>query len=521
MDNEKIRSFCWRYRFPIAILSVLIACFFKYLSPHAVAEESPFLFLFTAVVFSAWAGGFPAGFLATIFAAILAGCFFLSPSGKLMSTDSDQLLRLATFMFEGSLVSVLFESMHKLKTQSRELMEVAQDARTAAEEANQAKKDFIANMSHEIRTPLTAILGFTDLVLNSEVEPADKETYAMKMRANASVLSHLIDDILDISSIERGGLKIDKRKVDITGLFQTLDRDLRALAEAKGLTLEIRSKGPIPGDILTDEKKFSQIMTHVVGNAIKFANNGSITVTLTSRKRSSKLAILVKDQGIGIAPEQVRKLFQPFTQADSSTTRKFGGSGLGLSLARRLARSLGGDIKLLGSQVGQGSTFLITIDTGFYDESNLIQKLKLASSRKREDAEAVIPSLQGVRVLLVEDSPDTSLLVCRLLKMAGATVETAANGKEGVEKAEVGDYNIVLMDIQMPVMDGNEAAKELRQHHYGKPLIALSAHAMKEDREAALQCGFDDYLLKPVNRADLIGKICDYAKVKLNLGLIP
>ena len=505
-----------------AIAMVVVASLIHQALPSSINAGSPPIGFFIAVVVAAWLGGLWPGLLATVGSVALTVFYFLVPEGSIYVTDSGEIIRTAFFALEGVVVSLLFESIHRSRAEMGRAIQQAQEARRAAEQSAQAKKHFISNMSHEIRTPLSAILGFTDLIVGSELSADEKSEYHKKVKANAAALSHLIDDILNLSSFERGGLKVKKEPIGLVAFLEQLDHEFRPLAREKGLKLTFKAKGPIPSSIETDKEKLHQILSHLIGNAIKFTHEGTVTVTVAARSpsrprrdqdepadASQKLAFIVKDQGIGIAPAQAKELFEPFSQADASRTRKFGGTGIGLVLTRRLARLLGGTVKLVSSQPGQGTTFLLTVDVGDLEGVELIRGFEL---QPEVVAKPQPVSLEGVKVLLVEDSPDNCVLISRYLRAAGAEVEVANNGRDGVTKAETGDYSVVVMDIQMPELDGNGAAKELREHNYSKPLIALSAHSMREDREEALKSGFNDYLLKPVNKIDLVTKIDEYTR---------
>jgi CheY-like chemotaxis protein len=270
----------------------------------------------------------------------------------------------------------------------------------------------------------------------------------------------------------------------------------------------------MPTTIVTDPLRLRQILLNIVGNAIKFTEKGSVDVRVKMlfNDGQNKLAFIVKDTGEGIDPDKVKRLFAPFTQADPSTTRRFGGTGLGLVLSRELAQALGGDVTLLDSQRGEGSTFCITIDPGMHEEvlfrsydpqpmKNVTNLLQVPELKK---------NLSNLDILIVDDSADNQALIQKILRSAGARVETAANGKEALERALHGKFSLVLMDLQMPEMDGYEATKELRRRGYDRPIIALTAHAMKEERKKCLDNGFNDHLTKPIDRVSLLEALSQY-----------
>jgi len=396
---------------------------------------------------------------------------------------------------------------HDLKTSEQSL----QRAMEAAEAASRAKSQFLANMSHEIRTPLGAMLGFAELLLNPNQSEAERREFVETVRRNGQQLSKIIDEILDISKVEAGRLDVESIETSMRELVLDVWSLLKLSAREKGLDLRFEVKDRLPADIYSDPTRLRQILFNVVGNAIKFSESGMVLVTASFD--GSHAVFDVKDNGPGLSDEQAKTLFQPFTQADSSTTRKFGGTGLGLALSRSLARALGGDLFLLESHPGHGSTFRIKVGMGTEPIREFITSFTAQEDSKVQSKPFVSekPLLKGMRVLLVEDSPDNQFLVSKFLKIAGAEVEIASNGREGVEKAVKGDHAVVLMDIQMPVLDGYGATTQLRSQGYQKPIIALTAHAMKEERQRCLAAGCNDHLTKPINRAKLIHTVAELA----------
>lgn len=386
-------------------------------------------------------------------------------------------------------------------------------AKEAAESANHTKSAFLANMSHEIRTPLGAVLGFSELLVNSDLTPSDRVNSVEVIQRNGRLLSNIINDILDLSKVEAGKLELERVEVPFTEVMKEIGSVLNLEALEKGLELTVVSEGPVPKQIQTDPLRLRQILLNLVGNAIKFTKRGSVSVKVKLMSEPSgrmKLAFIVQDTGEGIAPEQAERLFQPFTQADVSTTRRFGGTGLGLVLSRKLAQALGGNVELTETKLGVGSTFTLTIDPGTSAElifqSSHAEIIKPVA-KKMERSHA----LKQLKILLVEDSPDNQELIKRILKFAGAEVEIASNGREGVEKALKGDYSLVLMDLQMPEMDGYEATKRLREQGYAKPIIALTAHAMKEEQQRTKAGGFNDHITKPIDQRALVQTLAEYS----------
>lgn len=394
-------------------------------------------------------------------------------------------------------------------------------AKTYAENATKAKSAFLANMSHEIRTPLGVILGFSEFLLDPHQTISDRDECVTTIRRNACQLSQLINDLLDLSKVEADKLEIEKVQFSLCDVIQDVDRLLSNQARAKGISLRFLSAGPVQRTVTTDPSRLRQVLVNIVGNAIKFTERGGVDVRIgmhPSRDESDSitLSFAVRDSGIGLTSEQAQRIWEPFVQADSSTTRKFGGTGLGLSLSRKLARALGGDLVVTTSEVGIGSTFTITIEAGLLETASFLERDANAEefTSKVTGPGGQELSLAGARVLLVEDSTDNQLLVKRLLTREGALVDIAIDGVEGVSKALAGDYDVVLMDIQMPRLDGYQATAQLRTQGYLVPIIALTAHAMKGDREHAMANGFVDHMTKPIDRKLILEKVKNFFQQK-------
>lgn len=385
------------------------------------------------------------------------------------------------------------------------------DAKQAAVAASVAKTQFLANMSHEIRTPLGAMLGFAELMLNSEMSADERNQNLSTIMRSGRQLLRIIDEILDISKVEAGRLDIENIEVNLSGLLRDLQTLMTVKAQAKGIGLEFLFKNQIPQRVITDPTRLRQILLNMLSNAIKFTEKGK--VTLEASWYNSRLSFRVRDTGVGIDMHVAEKLFQPFVQVDSSTTRRFGGTGLGLALSRKLAEALGGNVALESSSSGSGSCFLIEVAGIPVEPVHFFETLERESLEAKPDFPALNDSnaLNGVKVLLVEDAPINQILISRFLTGAGAQVELANNGLEGVKKALSGNYGIVLMDIQMPEMDGYEATTTLRGRGYKTPIIALTAHALKEDRDRCLAAGCSDHLTKPIDRRLLISQISNLA----------
>lgn len=418
----------------------------------------------------------------------------------------------------GTLTSVVQSALSDRKRQYevRNLLMALETSKREAIAANQAKSVFLANMSHEIRTPLGAILGFSDFLLEPGLSEQEKKTYMTTIKRNSKLLSALIDDILDLAKVESGKIAIEKIDVSLHELMSEVIFALEPKAIAKKIPLFLRWDPSVARNIHTDPIRLKQILINIIGNAIKFTKEGQIEIRLFSSEDASqkqKLHIEVTDTGVGIPNEHLPNLFQPFTQADSSITRKFGGTGLGLVLSKKLAQALGGDLSLVKSEPNKGSRFHISIDISGSTE---VEPKLHVHAKPIVDIVGSQP-LKNCRILLVDDSLDNQVLISRLLKISGAEVETANDGIEGVEKAMSRKFDIVLMDIQMPRLGGREATVQLRQKGFAKPIIALTAHALKEDRDKCLELGCDYYLTKPVHRHELIQTVANYYNSEIAL----
>ncbi|MFN4242362.1 MAG: PAS domain-containing protein [Tepidisphaerales bacterium] len=380
----------------------------------------------------------------------------------------------------------------------------AEAATQRAEAANRAKSEFLANMSHEMRTPLTAILGYSELLADPAIANDPKEradTLAIIRRAGEHLLT-LISDILDLSRVEAGRLTLERIEVRPGELVTQVVQLCRPRAQEKAVTLELQFLDPLPTSVRSDPVRLRQILLNLVGNAVKFTDRGHVSVVV-SRPEPLWLRVDVKDTGIGLTAEQAGRLFQPFSQADSSVTRRHGGTGLGLAISRRLAEMFGGTVTLVWSQPGEGSHFRIELPMDIVDAAPWLPG-SAEPSAKVAPGTATVQPLEHVRVLLVEDSPDNRRLIGLHLRRAGADVTMAENGVEALGKLQQGAFDLVVSDMMMPEMDGYTLARSLRERGVTLPIVALTANAMADDRQKCLDAGCDDYATKPIQPKQLL-----------------
>ena len=396
------------------------------------------------------------------------------------------------------------------KTTEKKLIE----AQKTAEAANVAKTQFLANMSHEIRTPLNAIIGFTELMLDPHQGAPERMSSLSIVRRNSQQLLKIIDEILDISKVESGGFEVEKIETETASLVLGIRSLLNVQALRKNIRLEFLVDGKIPEIVLTDSTRLRQILLNVIGNAIKFTDHGVVRIQARFLEKSPNKSILqfsVQDTGIGLGESLAEKIFTPFLQADSSTTRLYGGTGLGLALARKFARALGGDVWLEKTELGKGSIFIVEVEAELLAQTNWVTAFRDLRGPDTISTPFVYQNhLKGAKILLAEDAKDNQILIRRFLESSGAVIDIANNGEEAIEKALSNDYEVVLMDIQMPVIDGYEATLRLRQAGYQKPIIALTAHALREEREKCLRTGCNGHLTKPLDRRRLIESLIEY-----------
>ena len=398
-------------------------------------------------------------------------------------------------------VMVTFDDITLLEESRLQLSE----ARDAADAANQAKSDFLANMSHEIRTPMNAILGFTDVLRRGmEENPHQRMEYLNTIHSSGNHLIELINDILDLSKVEAGKLDLEIREFSLPRLLHETTHVLSAKAQQQGIDLNYQVIETIPEMIQSDSTRLKQVLINLVSNAIKFTEVGR--VVLQCRSAGDFLQFDVVDTGVGMTPEQQQKIFDPFSQADSSVTRRYGGTGLGLSICKRFVEALGGSISVT-SEIGQGSTFTVRLPVATDGTQNWMDHQACVQSVSESDRAMVAQlhrQFQPAKILVVDDGKTNRGLVAVIARRHGLEVLEADNGAVGIEIAEREQIDLILMDMQMPVLDGYTATKRLRESGCRIPIIALTGNAMQGDRQRCLDIGCDGYLTKPIEIDQLI-----------------
>ncbi len=368
--------------------------------------------------------------------------------------------------------------------------------------ANQMKSEFLANMSHEIRTPLTAIIGYAEAALNPGQNRQERMDGIQTIHQSGMHLLSLINEILDLSKVEAGKLELELMQISPFEILQDVSHVSSCRVQEKGLNFGLNYKYPLPASITTDPLRLKQILLNLINNAIKFTEKGHIYINVSCDSEQQKLYFAIEDTGIGIATEKMSNIFESFSQADKSTTRKYGGTGLGLTLSRRLAGMLGGSINA-DSLPGKGSVFTVSIDTGPLQVADFIHQESVPIINTENDNKVVeMPVLQG-KVLVVDDVEANRKLISYFVGKTGVQVDLAGNGQQALGLLEQTSYDLVFMDMQMPVMDGITATENIRARHWDVPVIMLTANAYPEDRRRCAQAGANDFLCKPVSNQQI------------------
>jgi len=393
--------------------------------------------------------------------------------------------------------------IHDQKVDAINLSKANQLARSAIV----AKDEFLTNMSHNLRTPLTAVLGYADVLEDLEL-PQDAEEHIGAIRGNGTRLLSMLEDILELSNIESSHLQADNSATSVSKLLQETLESFRPRATESGLSLNLTIHPNVPSRLSIDGTRISQVLGRLLDNAIKFTSEGSVTIVADYRTgEPSHLELSITDTGIGIPKAKLDSIFEPFQLGDNSIRRSFAGSGLGLSICRRLVAILNGELSVESTEQG-GTTFFVKLPAAKLPTENGL----LTSAGSQQSKNNPNKPLTGCRTLVVEDGIDNQRVLTAFLKVAGSQVDIVENGKLAVDRILESDsqYEIVLMDMQMPVMDGYEATRQLRSAGYKKPIIAVTAHALSSDRKRCLDAGCDDYFSKPIDRKALIAMVAQY-----------
>jgi signal transduction histidine kinase/ActR/RegA family two-component response regulator len=422
---------------------------------------------------------------------------------------------------DGYIVAGYTRDLREYKKMMTEIRQVEADlrlARDAAEDSARSKSEFLANMSHEIRTPMNAILGMLHLLQSNKDDAltAKQSDYIGKAEQSAKALLRIINDILDFSKIEAGKLEMECVRFSLSDILQQMTDIFEQSISDKGISFDILAAQTLPESMMGDPLRLAQVLMNLVSNAVKFTKKGSVCLSVSENFRRENKVILqfsVKDTGIGMDALQVKELFVPFMQADTSTTRRYGGTGLGLAISKKLVNMMHGEIWCV-SEPGRGTEFCLTAEFELAGANQQARQQITDHEQNKADAPRNVMHVRPI--LLAEDNEINQIIAEEMLKQEGYTVDVAGNGQEAIDKLLSGDYALVLMDIQMPVMDGITATHEIRKIDRFKniPIIAMTAHAMSGDFEKSLQAGMNDHVTKPIEPELLYKTLAKWIKTQ-------
>ncbi|MCY2968333.1 MAG: ATP-binding protein, partial [Planctomycetota bacterium] len=515
-----------RRRLEVLIFIAVFAICSGFAFYYSERSAGPFI-LYVLITWATMRFGILGGSLTIVAASLMAAWATAGGFGP-FHTGRHELISLWLYVCTLSVISLMMTAIQAVGVRANfslsetveRFQKMAADlavAKESADAASRAKSEFLANMSHEIRTPLTSILGYADMLAqHPEIsESPERRTQAVEsIRTAGEHLLTIINDILDLSKIEANKMVIERIETPLVRILREVEGLVRSRSDAKGVALNSRLANPPPDRVMSDATRLRQVLLNLLGNAVKFTDSGRVMMVAGVETKASEriLVVEIEDTGRGMTPEQSARLFVEFSQGDPTVTRKHGGTGLGLAISQRLTRMMGGELTLAWSEPGKGSCFRVELPLIPAPNATQISRLDVATPRKQAVATNGDQLALHGRILLAEDSQDIQDVIAFHLMKAGATVDLADNGQIAVEKLDAAEhsgtpFDMLLTDMQMPLLDGYALTRLLRSKGSKLPIIALTAHSMAEDRELCLEAGCDDYLSKPIERTTLL-EVC-------------